>query len=135
MIPAHQRWIRVVRGPCLGSSNYTVAVTQVPPIYGPLDRLEAGSGTGASGPRSARRLVADLHLHSRFSIGTSRYLDLAALAKAARGKGIDLLATGDFTHPEWLTELRAARVEADDGMYEAAGVRFVLGTEVSCVWQ
>ena len=81
------------------------------------------------------RLVADLHLHSRFSVGTSRYLDVVALAEAARAKGIDLLATGDFTHPEWLAELRASLADSGDGVYETAGVRFVLGTELSCVWR
>jgi len=79
--------------------------------------------------------VADLHVHSRFSIGTSRYLDLAAMATAARAKGIGLLSTGDFTHPEWLAELGAELVEAGEGVYETGGVRFVLGTEVSCIWR
>jgi len=80
------------------------------------------------------RLVADLHLHSRFSMATSRYLGVLALAGAARVKGIDLLATGDFTHPDWLAELRASLVDSGDGVYETGGVRFVLGTELSCVW-
>ena len=81
------------------------------------------------------RLVADLHLHSRFSVGTSRYLDVVALAGAARAKGIGLLATGDFTHPDWLAELRASLVDSGDGVYETGDVRFVLGTELSCVWR
>ena len=81
------------------------------------------------------QLLADLHVHSRFSIGTSRSLTPRVLAAASRAKGIDLLATGDFTHPEWLDELRAELVEAGDGVYETGGVRFVLGTEVSCVWR
>ena len=57
------------------------------------------------------------------------------LAAAAREKGIDLLSTGDFTHPEWLAELQAELVEAGEGVYETGGVRFVLGTEVSCIWR
>ncbi len=81
------------------------------------------------------RLVADLHLHSRFSMATSRNLDVVALVEAARAKGIDLLATGDFTHPEWLAELRASLLDSGDGVYETGGVRFVLGTEVSCIWR
>ena len=93
---------------------------------------------GCSAPRlnahAGPRTVADLHLHSRFSMSTSRGLSLATLASAAREKGIDLLATGDFTHPAWFEELSASLVEAGEGVYETGGVRFVLGTEVSCIW-
>ena len=50
--------------------------------------------------------IADLHIHSRYSMATSRdctpeYLDLWA-----KRKGIHLVGTGDFTHPAWRQELR-----------------------------
>jgi DNA helicase-2/ATP-dependent DNA helicase PcrA len=48
------------------------------------------------------KFVADLHIHSKFSRATSRDMVLDSLASWARVKGISLLATGDFTHPEWL---------------------------------
>jgi len=48
------------------------------------------------------RFVADLHIHSKFSRATSRDTTLDALAYWAKIKGLSLLATGDFTHPEWL---------------------------------
>jgi uncharacterized protein (TIGR00375 family) len=48
------------------------------------------------------KFVADLHIHSKFSRATSKDMTLDALAHWARVKGIRLLATGDFTHPEWL---------------------------------
>ena len=81
------------------------------------------------------RLVADLHLHSRYSLATSRSLDLPALADGGRAKGIDLLAAPDFTHPAWLAEMRAELTEYDEGVYTAFGARFVLATEVSCIWR
>lgn len=81
------------------------------------------------------RLVADLHLHSRFSLATSKSLDLLALADAGRAKGIDLLAAPDFTHPLWLAEMRAGLTECDEGAYTAYGGKFVLATEVSCIWR
>ena len=49
---------------------------------------------------------ADLHIHSRFSRATSKKLDLPLLAAWARVKGIDVLATGDITHPVWRNEIR-----------------------------
>lgn len=48
------------------------------------------------------KFIADLHIHSKFSRATSRDMVLDSLATWARIKGISLLATGDFTHPEWL---------------------------------
>jgi uncharacterized protein (TIGR00375 family) len=48
------------------------------------------------------KFVADLHIHSKYSRATSRDMVLETLAPWAKVKGIGLLATGDFTHPEWL---------------------------------
>jgi PHP family Zn ribbon phosphoesterase len=47
------------------------------------------------------KFVADLHLHSKFSRATSRDMTFDILAYWGKVKGIRLLATGDFTHPEW----------------------------------
>ncbi len=44
---------------------------------------------------------ADLHIHSRFSIGTSRTMDLPGLFSASRQKGLQVLGSGDALHPEW----------------------------------
>jgi len=48
------------------------------------------------------KFIADLHIHSKYSRATSRDMVLETLAPWAKVKGIGLLATGDFTHPEWL---------------------------------
>jgi len=48
------------------------------------------------------KFVADLHIHSKYSRATSRDMVLETLAPWAAVKGLSLLATGDFTHPEWL---------------------------------
>jgi DNA helicase-2/ATP-dependent DNA helicase PcrA len=86
------------------------------------------------------RYAADLHVHSRFSRATSRALTLGTLHAAAREKGIGVVATGDFTHPAWLAELRAGLAPAEPGLFrwrEAPGgdVRFLLGTEISTVYR
>ena len=77
--------------------------------------------------------VADLHLHSPYARGTSRQLTFENLASWARIKGIDLLSSGDFTHPVWLEETRSKLRDAGNGLLELDGVNFVLGTEVNCV--
>ncbi|MCX7749962.1 MAG: endonuclease Q family protein [Candidatus Bipolaricaulota bacterium] len=80
------------------------------------------------------RLAADLHLHSRFSRATSPDMDLPGLAHWARLKGLGLLGTGDFTHPEWFSELAAELLPVGDGVYAYGGVRFVYTAEVAAVW-
>ena len=79
--------------------------------------------------------VADLHLHSSYAYATSSALTLENLAAWARLKGIDLLATADFTHPLWLQQLKDNLDEGPDGSYHYGGVNFVMGTEVSCVFR
>ena len=60
---------------------------------------------------------ADLHIHSRFSRATSSRLTLPHLAAWAGAKGIDVLATGDFTHPVWRQELRdSLEMDEDSGL-------------------
>ncbi len=77
--------------------------------------------------------TADLHIHSSYAYATSRDLNFENLAQWAKFKGIDLLASADFTQPEWFEESRTKMTDTGDGLYEHGGVKFVLGTEVSCV--
>ena len=79
--------------------------------------------------------VADLHLHSRFAYATSKNLTLENLATWAKTKGIDLLASADFTHPVWRRELEQNLTPISPGLYSFLGVHFVLGTEISCVYK
>ena len=84
---------------------------------------------------SSRTYTADLHLHSRYAYATSKQLSLENLAAWAKIKGIDLLSCADFTHPLWLEELRRGLVEDGTGLFQFDGVKFVLGTEVSCIFR
>ena len=76
--------------------------------------------------------AADLHLHSPFARATSKQLTFENMARWARVKGINLLASADFTHPEWFAETKRMLRATGDGLYEYEGARFVLGTEVNC---
>ncbi len=80
------------------------------------------------------RVIADLHLHSRYSRATSADMDLPGLSRWARLKGIDLVGTGDFTHPAWFRELVAALRPAGEGIYEYEGTHFLFTAEVAAVW-
>lgn len=76
--------------------------------------------------------AADLHLHSPYARATSRQLTFDNMAHWARLKGIDLLASADFTHPVWFAETKRALRPLGNGLYERGGARFVIGTEVNC---
>ncbi len=97
-------------------------------------------------------IVADLHIHSRFSRATSRSLDLAALQRAAQRKGIRVVGTGDASHPGWLAELREQLEDDGAGLLRLAAphaaraseglppglrapVSFLLSAEISNIYK
>ncbi|MEM2137686.1 MAG: endonuclease Q family protein [Candidatus Anstonellaceae archaeon] len=80
------------------------------------------------------KVVADLHMHSKYSRATSPGMELETLSKWAKIKGIDLLGTGDFSHPDWFSELERKAIESDSGFLQYDGVNFVLTNEVSCIY-
>lgn len=80
------------------------------------------------------KIVADLHIHSKYSRATSTALDLANLEKWARIKGLSLLGTGDFTHPKWITELKSNLTEKDGILFTKTGFPFILQTEISLMY-
>ncbi len=79
--------------------------------------------------------TADLHIHGSFSRGCSKNIDLKNLEKYAKIKGIDLLGTGDFTHPLWLKSLKEQLVEDNTGILKTkTGFPFVLQTEIALIF-
>lgn len=86
------------------------------------------------------KVIADLHLHSRYSRATSESMGIREIARYAKVKGLNLVGTGDFTHPKWLQELNEALVKvADSGFYEVvkdkvSPLRFAVTTEVCTMW-
>jgi len=75
-------------------------------------------------------IIADLHIHSKYSRATSSSLNLENLEKWARIKGLSILGTGDFTHPRWLDELKKNLTEKDGILYSKTGFKFVLSGEI-----
>ena len=98
------------------------------------------------------RFHADLHIHSKHSRATSKHADLEHLAYWAGKKGISVVATGDFTHPVWLAELKEKLVPAEPGLFRlqrdiereimgrlppacAGPTRFMLSVEISTIYK
>ena len=85
--------------------------------------------------------VLDLHIHSRYSRACSPSLTLEKIAEASRVKGIAIIATGDFTHPQWFLDIKNKLVEiGTSGLYKLktatdAQVKFILATEVALIYK
>ena len=85
------------------------------------------------------RIIADLHIHSRFSAACSREMEAERLAWWAKRKGITLLGTGDFTHPIYLTYLKQKLESAEEGLFRLRegehSVRFMLTVEITNIFR
>lgn len=88
------------------------------------------------------RQILDLHIHSRYSRACSPQLTLANIERACRTKGIDIVATGDFTYPAWFESIEKELVElsAGAGLYKLKTatddkVKFILSTEVALIYK
>src|SRR3990170_1677613 len=92
------------------------------------------------GEASNMKVIADLHIHSRFSRATSERMTLEEIARYAKIKGLNLVGTGDFTHPKWLREIQETlSQDSDSGLFRVAAdpnpsMRFMLTTEVCTIF-
>ena len=102
------------------------------------------------------RFIVDFHVHSKYSRATSKEMDLENLDKWARIKGVDILGTGDFTHPAWFKELKEKLEPAETGLFrlkkknkiklnngwhlpanknDEVDLRYLLTSEISCIYK
>jgi len=79
------------------------------------------------------KIIADLHIHSRFSRATSPSINVKNISEFAKLRGLNLIGSGDFTHPSWLKELKEF-LEPGEGIFSYNDCNFVLSTEVSNIY-
>lgn len=90
--------------------------------------------------------ILDLHIHSKYSRACSRDLELPKIAATCAIRGVDIVATGDFTHPAWIQHIKESLAEENEGVYvlktpsepplkgeERPKTRFVIGTELAVI--
>jgi len=93
------------------------------------------------------KFIADLHIHSKYSRATSPQMTLEELDRWAHDKGMDVMTTGDFTHPAWIKEIKNKLEPAEPGLFklkkefkrptirgDESQTRFILTTEVSSIY-
>ena len=95
---------------------------------------------------------ADLHIHSKYSRATSPEGDLEHIAHWARKKGISVVGTGDFTHPQWFRDIEEKLSPAEPGLFQlrpdlqkevdgwpgatpGPAPRFILQVEISTIYK
>jgi len=98
------------------------------------------------------KFIADLHIHSKYSRATAKNLDFENLYYAAQIKGINVLGTGDFTYPAWISDIESKLEPAEPGLFSLKEsiakdidktipekcrnpVRFILQTEISNIYK
>ena len=79
-------------------------------------------------------MIADLHIHSKYSRGCSININFFNLERFARIKGIDLLGTGDFQHPKWYEEINKNLKEEDGVLWSKNKFPFLWQTEISLIY-
>ncbi|BBO83992.1 DNA helicase [Desulfosarcina ovata subsp. sediminis] len=101
---------------------------------------------------NSNTFIADLHIHSKFSRATAKDLDLENIYIWAQLKGITVVGTGDFTHPDWFAQIIDKLEPAEPGLYRLrsdiekscdpqvpvscrAPVRFMLSCEISNIYK
>ncbi len=84
------------------------------------------------------RIIADLHIHSPYARAVSKDMTLDNLDVWAKKKGITVMGTGDFTHPQWMKEIKSRLEPAESGLYKikgkSHGTRFLLTVEISSIY-
>lgn len=80
------------------------------------------------------QIIADLHLHSKYSRAVSQQMDLEGISSWAKKKGINLATCADWTHPLWFKEIKTKLKEKNTGIYNFNGINFLLTTEISSIY-
>jgi len=93
------------------------------------------------------RFIADFHIHSKYSRATSKEMILENIDSFADDKGILVMGTGDFTHPQWFNEIKTKLEPAEPGLFKLkkeykretlkgtfSETRFILTVEISSIY-
>ncbi|OGK19863.1 hypothetical protein A3C23_04125 [Candidatus Roizmanbacteria bacterium RIFCSPHIGHO2_02_FULL_37_13b] len=88
------------------------------------------------------QIITDLQIHSKYSRATSPRQNLPEISLWASKKGIDVIATGDWTHPLWFREIQSQLKEVSPGLFtlketlpeQKRDVYFLLSTEISSIY-
>jgi DNA helicase II / ATP-dependent DNA helicase PcrA len=86
------------------------------------------------------KLIVDLHIHSKYSRACSKDMEPVGMEHWCSLKGIDVVATGDYVHPEYLKELKEKLEPAEAGLFKLKSkplsqIRFILSVELALIYK
>ncbi len=86
-----------------------------------------------------KTFLSDFHIHSKYSRASSKDMEPRSISQIAKLKGIQLMGTGDFTHPLYLKELEEfLEYEPSSGFYIIKDgedlPKFILSAEISLIF-
>lgn len=95
------------------------------------------------------KYIADFHVHSKYSRATSPEMSPEGLWRWSQLKGIKVIGTGDFTHPQWFDELQKKLEPTAKGLFALkkkfrtdavpvsckTDIFFILSAEISCIYR
>ncbi len=98
------------------------------------------------------KFIADFHIHSHYSRATSKDMNIVSLTRGAQIKGVNVVGTGDFTHPRWFEEIEEKLEPAEKGLFRLKSkyeneiqeevpescknpMRFMLTVEISTIYK
>src|SRR3990167_8568344 len=85
------------------------------------------------------RIIIDWHIHSKYARACSKQLELPTIARWCERKGIDVVATGDWTHPAWFAHIKENLAECEQGIFQlkdgSSKTKFMLVTELSQIYK
>jgi uncharacterized protein (TIGR00375 family) len=73
---------------------------------------------------------ADLHIHSCFSMASSKNMIIKNIAPQSKLKGLQLVGTGDGFHLKWLKMIEEDTNYSGDGIYSTDDCDFIITAEV-----
>lgn len=81
-------------------------------------------------------IYADFHIHSKYSRATSKSMDIKHLSVFGKMKGLNLIGTGDITHPKWDQEVKEETIDLKNGFYKSKynDMQFMLSSEIACIY-
>lgn len=84
------------------------------------------------------RYICDFHIHSKYARACSPQLVLENIDKYCALKGVDIIGSGDFTHPYWFSEMKKKLIPASPGLYTVRNsktqTKFICSTEIACIY-